>query len=138
MFCTIPLFKEKGRIFYLPDLIAGVQADLDKHVESYDCVFNLEEYNALPEDKKYSYDIIIVQMGPIAPSVLDDQTVNNKNLKWVHSLSAGIDGYVAKEAVKNSPIPLTNAKGAYSDVLGEFIMLGVLYHSKLIEKFMSR
>lgn len=77
-------------------------------------------------------------MGPIAPSVLDDQTVNNKNLKWVHSLSAGIDGYVAKEAVKNSPIPLCNAKGAYSDVLGEFIMLGVLYHSKLIEKFMSR
>jgi phosphoglycerate dehydrogenase-like enzyme len=56
-------------------------------------------------------------------------------LKWVHTLSAGIDGFVAVEEFKNSPIPLTNAKGAFSSILGEFIALGVLYHTKHLERF---
>jgi phosphoglycerate dehydrogenase-like enzyme len=33
---------------------------------------------------------------------------------------------------------LTNAKGAYSSVLGEFIALGVLFHTKHLERFMKR
>lgn len=76
-------------------------------------------------------------MGNFAPLVYEDQVLNNKNLKWVHSLSAGIDGYVAKKAVQDSEIPLTNAQGAFSDVLAEFVMLGVLYHTKHVEKFMK-
>lgn len=56
----------------------------------------------------------------------------------MHSISAGIDGYVAKPAFKASPIPLTNARGAYSAVLGEFIALGMLYHTKHVERFMQR
>lgn len=77
-------------------------------------------------------------MGTIAPNVLANQIEVNKNLKWVHSLSAGIDGYCAVPSFKASPIPLTNAKGAYSEVLGEFIALGVLYHTKHMERFMKR
>ena len=76
-------------------------------------------------------------MGSIAPSVIDRQMQQNKNLKWVHSISAGVDGYVTVQAFKDSEIPLTNAKGAYSEVLGEFIALGVLYHSKKLERFMN-
>lgn len=64
--------------------------------------------------------------------------INNKNLKWVHSLSAGIDGYVAIQEFRDSEIPLTNAKGAFSSILGEFIGLGVLYHAKHLERFMQR
>jgi len=33
---------------------------------------------------------------------------------------------------------LTNAKGAFSTILGEFIALGVLYHTKHLERFMQR
>ena len=68
--------------------------------------------------------------------MLQHQTVNNANLKWVHSLSAGIDGYVAVAEFRDSPIPLTNARGAFSTILGEFIALGVLYHTKHLERFM--
>ena len=57
-------------------------------------------------------------------------------MKWVHSLSAGIDGYVAVQEFRDSEIPLTNAKGAFSTILGEFIALGVLYHTKHLERFM--
>ncbi len=66
---------------------------------------------------------------------MKEQVTINKNLKWVHTLSAGIDGFVAVQEFKNSPIPLTNAKGAFSSILGEFIALGVLYHTKHLERF---
>ena len=56
-------------------------------------------------------------------------------MKWVHSISAGVDGYVAVENFRLSKVPLTNAKGAYGDVLGEFIALGVLYMTKNMERF---
>lgn len=77
-------------------------------------------------------------MGTIAPDVLEHQVLNNPKLKWVHSLSAGIDGYVARETFRDSKVPLTNAKGAYSDVLGEFVALGLLYHAKNMERFAQR
>ena len=59
-------------------------------------------------------------------------------MKWAHTLSSGIDGFVAVEEFKNSAIPLTNAKSAFSTILGEFIALGVLYHTKHLERFMQR
>ena len=45
---------------------------------------------------------------------------------------------MAYENFRLSPIPLTNVKGAYSEILGEFVALGVLYHAKLVEKFMNQ
>ena len=74
----------------------------------------------------------------ISGPVLKDQTVNSKRFKWCHSLSAGVDGYVAMEEFRNSDIPLTNAKGAFSTILGEFIALGVLFHTKHLHRFMQR
>jgi len=64
--------------------------------------------------------------------------LNNANLKWVHSFSSGIDGFVAVQEFRDSDIPLTNAKGVFSSILGEFIGLGVLYHTKHLERFMQR
>ena len=101
-----------------------------------DCVFDENDYENLQIDKKYQYDILVIKAGKISPIVYEDQLKNNTNLKWVHSISAGIDKFLEKEVVKNSSIPLTNAKGAYSHILGEYVLLGVLYHSKLLEKFM--
>ena len=56
----------------------------------------------------------------------------------MHALTAGIDNYVVAEDFRASPIPLTNVKGAFSHVLGEFIALGMLYHSKHVETFMAQ
>lgn len=70
--------------------------------------------------------------------VLEEQMKINQKLKWVHSISAGIDGIVCVDSLRNSSIPLTNARGAFGDVLGEFIALGVLYHTKNMERFAKR
>jgi phosphoglycerate dehydrogenase-like enzyme len=119
-------------------LIARIPEVMAKYVTSYKTVRNLAEYEGLAADDK-NVDVVVVQLGTsVSGPVLKDQSVNNKNLKWVHSLSAGIDGYVAVQEFRESEIPLTNAKGAFSSILGEFIALGVLYHTKHLERFMQR
>ena len=56
----------------------------------------------------------------------------------MHSLSAGLDAYTPATDFVASDIALTNVKGAFSAVLGEFIALGMLYHAKKVERFMQR
>ena len=51
----------------------------------------------------------------------------------------GLDSYAsATDFINADHIPLTNAKGAYSAALGEFIALGMLYHAKKVESFMIK
>ena len=124
LFCVGPKGPSKTQ-----SLIDMVKDRVAAHVEGYDFVQDQGQYDALAD--KYSYDIVVVQLGTtISGPVLKDQTVNSKRFKWVHSLSAGIDGYVAVQEFRDSEIPLTNAKGAFDVILGEFVALGVLFHTK--------
>ena len=49
--------------------------------------------------------------------------------RWVHTLSAGLDGLLFPALVE-SPVPLTNARGAFSDALAEFVIGAVLFFAK--------
>jgi phosphoglycerate dehydrogenase-like enzyme len=59
------------------------------------------------------------------------------NLKWVHSLWVGIDKLLTPD-FKVSPIPLTNARGAYSKSLAEFCILGILFHAKNVRRLLRQ
>jgi phosphoglycerate dehydrogenase-like enzyme len=50
-------------------------------------------------------------------------------LEWIHAMYAGLDRSLFPELIA-SHIPLTNGSGVFSQSLGEFIMLGVLYFAK--------
>ncbi len=50
-------------------------------------------------------------------------------LRWVHARSAGLDGMLFPELVE-SPVVLTNARGVFSDILGEFTLGAVLFFAK--------
>jgi phosphoglycerate dehydrogenase-like enzyme len=50
-------------------------------------------------------------------------------LEWIHAMYAGLDRSLFPELVASS-IPLTNGSGVFSQSLGEFIMLGILYFAK--------
>ncbi len=50
-------------------------------------------------------------------------------LQWVHTRSAGLDGMLFPEIVE-SPVVLTNARGVFSEILGEFTIGAVLYFAK--------
>jgi phosphoglycerate dehydrogenase-like enzyme len=51
------------------------------------------------------------------------------NLRWVHSLSAGLDKALFPELLQ-SPVPLTNGSGVFSASLGEFALAAILYFAK--------
>jgi phosphoglycerate dehydrogenase-like enzyme len=54
---------------------------------------------------------------------------NCKNLRWVHSMSAGLDKLLFPELVE-SDVLLTNGSGVFSASLGEFVIGAILYFAK--------
>ena len=50
-------------------------------------------------------------------------------VRWMHSRSAGLDELLFPELAE-SPVPLTNARGVFSDILGEFVIAAVLFFAK--------
>lgn len=61
------------------------------------------------------------QLEPLLPAA--------PKLRWIHSLSAGVDTLLFPALVE-SPVVVTNARGAYSRSLGEWAMAAVLYFAK--------
>jgi phosphoglycerate dehydrogenase-like enzyme len=51
------------------------------------------------------------------------------NARWVHNMSTGVEGILTPEVVA-SPIPLTNGRGVFSEVLAEFVAGAILYFAK--------
>lgn len=50
-------------------------------------------------------------------------------VRWVHSRNAGLDSLLFPELIE-SPIPLTNGSGVFSQSLGEFALAAILYFAK--------
>ncbi|HEY2013898.1 MAG TPA: NAD(P)-dependent oxidoreductase, partial [Bryobacteraceae bacterium] len=50
-------------------------------------------------------------------------------VQWVHSRAAGLDNLLFPELVE-SPVPLTNGSGVFSQSLGEFALAAILYFAK--------
>jgi phosphoglycerate dehydrogenase-like enzyme len=50
-------------------------------------------------------------------------------VRWIHSRSAGLDELLFPALVE-SPVPLTNARGVFSEILGEFAIGAVLFFAK--------
>ena len=59
-----------------------------------------------------------------------------QHVKWVHSLSAGIEKFMIPAFVE-SPVPLTNAKGVYKRSLADFAILGILYFYKHVRRIVE-
>jgi phosphoglycerate dehydrogenase-like enzyme len=52
-----------------------------------------------------------------------------KKVQWVHTLSAGVDK-VLFPGLNESPVPLTNGRGAFKDGLAEFALASMLFFAK--------
>ncbi len=94
---------------------------LDKHMTPV--YFKNEEEMMRPE--KYDSALIVNSN----PQQMEKFLATQKHIKWVHSTMAGVD-WVLGEKLKTSDIVLTNAKGAFSHSLAEYVLLGILYHNK--------
>jgi phosphoglycerate dehydrogenase-like enzyme len=67
--------------------------------------------------------------------VMAELLARGNKLRWIHSRSAGLDSLMFPALVE-SPVPLTNGRGVFSQSLGEFIIAGVLYFAKNIPRML--
>ena len=59
-----------------------------------------------------------------------------KKVRWVHSLSAGVEKILFPELIE-SPVVLTNARGVFKRSLAEFTVLGMLYFYKRVRRMVD-
>ena len=52
------------------------------------------------------------------------------NLKWLHTIMAGVDKIICPEIIDHEELILTNAKGIYSSSLAEYVMGAICYFTK--------
>lgn len=121
----------------MPKLTAKIQPSLKQYCSHIDIVKSREQYYALPD--KYQYEIIACWGLPgLCKELIEDQMKNRKNFKYMHSLSVGVDEVCSIKDFRDSDIPLTNARGAFADILAEYVLLGMLYHGKYVEEFQDQ
>jgi phosphoglycerate dehydrogenase-like enzyme len=58
------------------------------------------------------------------------------NLEWIHARYAGLDGLLFPELIQ-SPVPLTNGRGTFSQSLGEFVIAAALYFAKDLTRMLK-
>ena len=58
-------------------------------------------------------------------------------VRWIHSRSAGLDELLFPELVE-SAVPLTNARGVFSEILGEFVIAAVLFFAKGLRRMVQQ
>src|SRR5271157_3662679 len=77
----------------------------------------------------------VILHGGFDGSVFNPMWPLAKRARWVHSLSAGVEGILTPEFVA-SPVPLTNARGVFAEALGEYAMAAVLHFAKNVALMM--
>ena len=83
-----------------------------------------------PQDFASAVNDPVVILAWSAPrAVLRDVFYMCKDVRWVHSRSAGLDSVLFPELVE-SKVPLTNGSGVFSQSLGEFALAAILFFAK--------
>jgi phosphoglycerate dehydrogenase-like enzyme len=123
----------------MPHLTGKIKESLQKHCSHFHIVQSRDHYFKMASVERYSYDVLAVWGLPgFSKELVADQMENSKAFKWLHSLSVGCDEYCSVQSFRESNIPLTNARGAFSDVLAEYVLAGILYHAKHVEDFQRK
>lgn len=79
---------------------------------------------------------VILLTGLSAPIDVPSLWRRAKSIRWIHSLSAGIEKLLFPELIE-SAVPLTNARGVFKRSLAEFAVLGILYHTKKVRRLIN-
>jgi phosphoglycerate dehydrogenase-like enzyme len=74
-------------------------------------------------------DPVVILAWSAPKKLLHDVFTTCKDVRWVHSRSAGLDSVLFPELVASN-VPLTNGSGVFSQSLGEFSLAAILYFAK--------
>ena len=89
--------------------------------------------NSVSELQLFASDADIILYSGVAPGMhtVGDLWAKTPKVRWIHSLSAGVEKVLSPELVK-SDVPVTNARGVFKRPLAEFALLGMLYFYKRV------
>src|ERR1035441_6352130 len=90
---------------------------------------NIVVGNSVEAFERLSADATVIFSWSLAGQLLRDVFAMCPNVRWVHSRSAGLET-VLFPALVESPVPLTNGRGVFSQTLGEFALGAILYFAK--------
>ena len=76
-----------------------------------------------------------VLITPRLGSVLTELWLDLTNVRWIHTLSAGVE-FLPFDLLKRSEIVVTNGRGLYADALGEFAIAAMLWFAKDLRRMM--
>jgi len=85
--------------------------------------------NRVEAFERTAADANVIFSWSISGSLLERVFAMAPRVRWVHSRSAGLDGVLCPALVE-SPVPLTNGRGVFSESLGEFALGAVVYFAK--------
>ena len=74
-------------------------------------------------------DANVIFSWSIGGSLLERVFAMAPRVRWIHSRAAGLDG-VLFPALVESPVPLTNGRGVFSESLGEFVVGAAIFFAK--------
>jgi phosphoglycerate dehydrogenase-like enzyme len=60
-----------------------------------------------------------------------------RRVKWVHNISAGVENALFPELIE-SPVPLTNGRGVFGRVLGEWAVAAMLFYAKDLRRLVKQ
>eukprot|EP00931_Biecheleriopsis_adriatica_P094723 TRINITY_DN68352_c0_g1_i1.p1 TRINITY_DN68352_c0_g1~~TRINITY_DN68352_c0_g1_i1.p1 ORF type:complete len:340 (+),score=65.40 TRINITY_DN68352_c0_g1_i1:63-1082(+) len=102
------------------------------------CGNNLEDFKGSPQLPEIDAIILAVFAGG-QPSVIADIWPLCPNVRWIHSMAAGVDTLVPviNSLPRGPEVPVTNAKGAFSSSLAEYALAAMLHFNKQIPRLQS-
>jgi phosphoglycerate dehydrogenase-like enzyme len=90
---------------------------------------NIAVGNSVEAFERLAAEATVILSWSLAGQLLRDVFALCPKVRWVHSRSAGLDGVIFPALVE-SPVPLTNGRGVFSQSLGEFALGAILYFAK--------
>jgi phosphoglycerate dehydrogenase-like enzyme len=99
---------------------------------------NIYVGNDLASLEEHAKDAEIILYSGLAGQTvpLRDVWPYAKNVRWIHSLSAGVENLLFPELI-DSQVVVTNARGVFKRSLAEFVVLGMLYFYKRVRRLIE-
>ncbi|MBX5491193.1 MAG: D-2-hydroxyacid dehydrogenase [Chloroflexi bacterium] len=89
--------------------------------------------NGEPQDDPAAVEVVF-RAGALSPAVLQRLLPRLPRLRWIHTMSAGVDAELVPEIV-NSPVIVTRTRGLHHIPVSEWVLMQILAVSKRLPEF---
>lgn len=119
---NLGILYRRANSWWNKDLLSSTLKPFNINLEYFDVTDQKDLSNNIPSN------LDAVALLPSESDVLQHFLNKNKDIKWVHSMFAGVDKFLnMKDIFENDSITLTNSRGAFADSLAEFGVFSMLY-----------